>query len=68
MEHGSPTIVLPLNNAEARLLPARDEVRWLTGGRSGSADTVVAAGEVTGGAAPFPSVLVRGTGLVDAGA
>ena len=65
MEPRSPTIFLPLDNAEARLGPALDGVRWLAGGRRGSAGTVVAAGEVTGGAVLLPRFIVGGTGLVD---
>jgi hypothetical protein len=68
MEPRSPTIFLPVHNAEARLGPALEEVRWLAGGRRGSAGTVVAAGEVTGRAVLLPSLLVGGTGLVDASA
>jgi len=68
MEPRSPTIFLAVYNAEARLGPALDAVRWLAGGRRGSAGTGVAAGEVTGGAVLLPSVLVGGTGSVDASA
>jgi len=68
MEQRSLTIVLPAYNEEARLGPALDEARWLVEGRRGSAGTVGAAGEVAGGAVLLPSILVGGTGLVDAGA